>query len=119
MRATCARQRQRLGVSRESDICATRLPCASPRAARPRVDVEMAVAAVQLQATHGWVPLQVGEHTALFASDAEVGCIAGQVLRVCRATDPGVVGSAAAGGIDLHRTEDGRHLVDDRAQPTV
>ena len=91
----------------------------SPSAARPRVNVEMAVAAVQLQATHGWVFLQVGEHTALIASDAEVGSIAGQVLRVCRTTDLGVVGSAAAGGVDLHRTEERSYLIDDFTQPAV
>ena len=90
----------------------------SPSAARSGVDVEVATAArVELQTTHRWLSPQPAEHGRLVATDAEVDCIAGQMFRAGRATHLGVVGPTAAGGVDLHGTEVGRHLVDDQTQP--
>src|SRR6476620_4501907 len=92
----------------------------SPSAARPRVDVEVATAArIELQTAHRWLSPQPTEHGRLVVTDAEVDCIAGQMFRAGRATHLGVVGSTAAGGVDLHGTKDGRHLIDDLTQPTV
>ena len=77
----------------------------SPGAARACVDVEVtATTRIELQTTHRWLSPQPAEHGRLVASDAEVGCIASQVLRMGRAPDLSAVASAAAAGVDLHET---------------
>ena len=106
---SAARREQRFGVV-----------VASPGASWAGVDVEVAATRVELQTAHRRVVVASKPSTAgLFFADAEVGRIAGQVLGAGRATDLGVVTAAAAGGVDLHGTEDGRHLVDDLTQPAV
>src|SRR5262249_6703488 len=94
------------------------VPYHLPRAPRPRIDVDMAVAVV-FQAADRSLTSQERHDGACIAFNTKVGRIAREMPRVACTADAGIVAAAAACRIDGHSAKVRGHLMDDFAQLVV